>query len=85
MKKPNLQELFVYETGLDLKDSLHLYGGHDDECFSDEYVEWLEAINSGMIDVLVEFKRRYSREVYNQDFHKKVEQALKKAGCGECS
>ena len=36
-----------------------------------------------MIDALVEFKRRYSNEVYNQDFHKQVEQALKKAGCVE--
>ena len=83
MKNPNLREQFGGETGLDLKGSLHLYGGHDDECFSDEYVEWLEAINSEMIDALVEFKRRYSNEVHNQDFHKQVEQALKKAGCGE--
>ena len=36
-----------------------------------------------MIDALVEFQRRYSNDVYNQDFHKQVEQALKKAGCGE--
>ena len=36
-----------------------------------------------MIDALVEFKRRYSNEVHNQDFHKQVEQALKKAGCGK--
>ena len=80
MKKPNLREQFEEETGFDLKDSLHLYGGHDDECYSDKYVEWLETINSEMIDALVEFKRRYSNEVYNQDFHKQVEQALKKAG-----
>ena len=38
-----------------------------------------------MIDALVEFKRRYSNEVHNQDFHIQVEQALKKAGCTDAN
>ena len=92
MKKSNLREQFKKETGLDLKDSLYLYGAHDDECFSDEYVEWLETINSEMINALVETRSQLTIAMSHEepiptkvlvDWCTQVEQALKKAGCGE--
>jgi hypothetical protein len=66
MKKPNIEIIDTPDIDFVLVDSMT----------SEEIAEAHEL----MIDALVEFKRRYSNELYNQDFHKQVEQTLKKAG-----
>ena len=73
----NLQDKYSIEAG----NRSHEFGGVPKR----EYVEWLETINSEMIDALVD-----ARELINEKYFiregdslvlAKIEQALKKAGC----
>ena len=83
MKKPNLREQFEEVTGM------VAYGrGINCKIYSDAYVEWLETINSKMIDALVDAHGTLESLTYSgadkfvvEEELKNIEQALKKAGC----
>ena len=95
MKKPNLREQFESKLPKRAVESLKT----NKEEYYRLYSKWLETINSEMIDALVEAKEAIESWIESTDcgcdeYHicglpkrqqqlEQIEQALKKAGCGE--
>ena len=84
MKKPNLQEQFENIHGMPAYRKVNRNGIRFEEPIR-EYCEWLEAINSEMINALVQ-ANDYIIETAPDDNYPEwlliiIEQALKKSGC----
>lgn len=76
MKKPNLRDQFEKETGTNATNI-----GYGEVGYNKEYVQWLEIINSEVIDALVQ---AYEYMDIGDGFVREdIKQALIKAGCIE--
>ena len=85
MKKPNLREQFELETGHTAEE-----WSFNRKELTPEYAEWIETINSEMIDALVEahglirqVEERFEHSLATDAMIAQIEKALKKAGCTE--